>query len=60
MTPFEGACYGAGLYLFVRGAATLLKRGQGPEGWKIRVYPLTLLIWASLGALVPITMELYK
>ena len=51
MTPFAAACYGAGAYLLVRGLATLVKRGRGPEGWSIRVYPFTMLLWAGVGAL---------
>lgn len=51
MTPFDGACYGMVVYLVIRGISTLAKQGEGPEGWSIRVYPFTMLLWAGAGAL---------
>ena len=47
MTPFDAACYAAAAYLAVRGLSTLVKFGNGPEGWGIRVYPVTMGFWAG-------------
>ena len=56
MTPLAAAGYGAGAYLIVRFIAMLVKRGRGPEGRRIRVYPLTLFLWAFIaGGLVVMT-----
>ncbi len=45
----DAAGYGAAAYLIVRGISTLVKWGKGPEGWNIRVYPVTMLLWAGIG-----------
>ncbi len=50
MTTLDAAGYGAAAYLITRGISTLVKWGRGPEGWNIRVYPVTMALWACLGA----------
>jgi hypothetical protein len=57
MTLLTAAGYGAGTYLIVRGLAMLVKRGKGPEGWDIRVYPFTMALWAVAGAAVAYLMQ---
>ena len=57
MTPLDWAGYGAGTYLIVRFLAVLVKRGRGPEGWNIRVYPFTMALWAIIGAFVPAMLQ---